>query len=54
MSNLEVIRKVNCPQEDRELEIDNECCFCNYYDGEDRIVGSDYVKCTFIVEDEEP
>jgi hypothetical protein len=48
MNELEVIRKVNCPQEDKELEIENECCFCNYYDGEDRIMGSDYVKCNYV------
>jgi hypothetical protein len=47
MGDLEVIRKVHCPQEDRELEIDTECIFCDYYDGEDRIIGSEYVKCTF-------
>lgn len=51
MVELEVIRKVNCPQEDKELEIENECCFCDNYDGEERHTGTDYVKCNYCVEE---
>jgi hypothetical protein len=35
MTELEWTRCVMCPQDDRFIEVDNECIGCEHYEGED-------------------
>lgn len=54
METLEVCRRVTCPETGEETDVDNECCFCKFYDGvEGGSIENPGVICTYDDQGEE-